>query len=348
MRCMSWIRTDIGPRTSPAGYGPSDLQSAYNLPSSTSGSGQVVAIVDAFDDPNAESDLAQYRSTFGLPPCTTENGCFIKVNQNGDTTSYPSPDNGWAVEMSLDLDMVSAVCPNCDIILVEATDNSGLNLYTAVNTAATKCAANVISNSWGGGEYVGEDTDEQTYFNHPGVMITFAAGDSGTGASFPPTSQFVTSVGGTSLTGGPGSWKETVWPGSGSGCSFVIHQPSWQTALGAPIAGCTTRISNDVAAVADPGTGLAIYDTYNDPYCPPGWCVVGGTSAATPIIGAVYALAGNEGSLTYGSSAYNNPSALNDITSGSNGSCSPTFLCNAGAGYDGPTGIGTPNGIGGF
>jgi subtilase family serine protease len=340
---MSWLRTDIAPRVSPAGYGPADLQSAYNLPSNTNGTGQVVAIVDAFDDPTAEADLANYRSTFGLPACTTANGCFIKVNQLGNASNYPAQNFGWELEISLDLDMVSAVCPKCDIILVEAKDNSRGNLYTAENTAANVCAANEISNSWGGGEYSGEDADDSTYFNHPGVMITFASGDGGTGPSFPPTSQFVTSVGGTTLMGGPGTWSETVWSGSGSGCSAIIHQPAWQTALGAQITGCTTRISNDVAAVADPGTPLAVYDSGNG-----GWLIVGGTSAATPIIGGVYALAGNGGSQTYGMSSYNNPGALHDILTGSNGSCSPSFICNAGAGFDGPTGNGTPNGVGGF
>ncbi|MBV8171019.1 MAG: S53 family peptidase [Candidatus Eremiobacteraeota bacterium] len=343
MHCMSWVRTDIAPRPAPAGYGPTQLQSAYSLPSATQGLGQVVAIVDAYDDPNAESDLAVYRSTFGLAPCTTGNGCFIKVNQNGVASGYPSADSGWALEISLDLDMVSAVCPKCDIILVEANSNFDSDLYTADDTAATTCGANVVSNSWGGPEYSSEQLDESN-FNHVGVVMTFASGDNGYESSYPSSSQYVTSVGGTSLSGGP-PWSETVWSGSGSWCSQYIAQPSWQAALGSTYTSvCGMRISNDVAAVADPSTGLAVYDTYPSG----GWLVVGGTSAATPIIGSVYALAGNEGSITAGSYPYSHSASLNDILSGSNGSCGGTYLCTAQPGFDGPSGWGTPNGTGGF
>lgn len=301
--------------------------------------------MDAFDDPNAESDLAIYRSTFGLGPCTTANGCFLKVNQNGVAGSYPPGDQGWAEEISLDVDMASAICPHCDILLVEANDNSGSNLYTAVDTAASACAAQVVSNSWGGGEYFGETSDEFN-FNHPGVPISFAAGDTGTGSSYPPTSAFVTSVGGTTLNHpSPGVWNETVWSGSGSGCSQYIAQPAWQTALGSSVTSvCTMRISNDVAAVADPGTGVAVYDTaLGDP----GWEVFGGTSVATPIISSVYALAGNGASIKDGSYSYSHTGSLNDILTGNNGACG-TIICNAGTGWDGPTGNGTPKGVGGF
>jgi subtilase family serine protease len=162
-RCFSLTSTPFGV-TSPTGYGPADLQSAYKLPSSTAGTGQTVAIVDAFDDPTAESDLAQYRSFYGLPPCTTANGCFRKVNQTGGTL-YPPPSPDWGLEISLDLDMVSAVCPNCHILLVEATTNLNTDLYTAVDTAAA-LGANAISNSYGGGESSGE-TASDTHFNHP-------------------------------------------------------------------------------------------------------------------------------------------------------------------------------------
>jgi subtilase family serine protease len=278
-----------------------------------------------------------------LPQCTTANGCFIKVNQSGVAGSYPSADPGWGVEISLDLDMVSAVCPNCDIILVEANDNFGSNLYAADDTAATTCAANVVSNSWGGTEYLNEGSDESN-FDHPGVVMTFASGDKGYESSYPSSSQFVTAVGGTSLSGGP-PWSETAWNGSGSWCSQYIAQPSWQVALGVAYTSvCSMRISNDVAAVADPSTPLAVYDTYKNG----GWILVGGTSAATPIIGSVYALAGNEGSIVGGSYAYSHNASFNDVTAGSNGSCGGTFLCMAQHSFDGPTGWGTPNGIGGF
>jgi subtilase family serine protease len=344
---MSWIRTDAGlsPAFTPAGYGPSDLLSAYNLTaaSASNGAAQTIAIVDAFDDPNAEADLAVYRSTFGLTPCTTANGCFMKVNQSGTTGSYPSPDAGWAGEISLDLDMASAICPKCEIVLVEANTNSNFDLFTAVQTAATTCAANVVSNSWSEGEYNGETSDSATYFKISGVMLTFASGDSGWPGGYPAASQYVTAVGGTTLTHS-GTWSETVWTGTGSICSAFEPQPAWQTALGSTVtSACSMRIDNDVAAVADPNTGVAVYDTYMQG----GWVVYGGTSVATPIIAGVYALAGNEASITYGSYSYGHLASMNDIISGSNGTCG-SLVCNAGAGFDGPTGNGTPNGIGGF
>src|ERR687883_1257603 len=195
-RCFSLVR---GPAAAsgPSGYGPADLQSAYKLPSATAGAGQTVAIVDAFDDPTAESDLGQYRSQYGLPPCTTANGCFRKVNQTGGTLPMPAPSPDWGLEISLDLDMVSAVCPNCHILLVEANTNLDSDLYVAEDTAA-RLGANAISNSWGGGESADETTND-VHFNHPGVAITASSGDSGFGVSYPAASPFLTAVGGTSL-----------------------------------------------------------------------------------------------------------------------------------------------------
>jgi subtilase family serine protease len=325
----------------PSGFGPAELRSAYNLPSSTAGTGQTIAIVDAFDDPNAESDLAVYRSQFGLSACTTANGCFKKVDQSGGT-KYPRGNLGWAEEISLDLDMASAICPNCHILLVEANSNSFANLATAVDEAAS-LGANVISNSYGGGEYSGEVTD-QSHYNHPGIAITVSSGDAGYGVQFPAASQYVTAVGGTSLTTSSNrrGWSETVWSGAGSGCSAFMPKPSWQTD---PL--CSRRTVADVSADADPNTGVAVYDTYR--LHPGGWLVFGGTSVAAPIIGSVYALAGNATTLTYGSSSYSaHASSLFDVISGSNGSCGGTYLCTGVAGYDGPTGNGTPNGTGGF
>jgi subtilase family serine protease len=328
----------IGNAGSPSGYNPADLQSAYKLPSATAGSGQTVAIVDAYNDPNAESDLGVYRKQFGLPACTTANGCFKKVNQKGGT-SYPRGNTGWAEEISLDLDMVSAICPNCHILLVEANSNSFSNLAAAVDEAA-KLGANEISNSYGGGEYSNEVND-QSHFNHPGIAITVSSGDSGYGVQFPAASRYVTAVGGTSLTksGTTRGWSETAWNGAGSGCSAYISKPSWQTD-----AGCSRRTVADVSADADPNTGVSVYDTYHVS----GWLVFGGTSVASPIIASVYALAGNASSVNYGSYPYSHTSNLFDVTSGSNGSCGGSYLCTAGPGYDGPTGWGTPNGTGGF
>jgi hypothetical protein len=201
--CFGLARTDVAglgvvPRAVPNGYGPADLQSAYALPSATAGNGQTVAIVDAFDNPNAEADLAVYRAQFGLTPCTTANGCFSKVNQTGQPGPLPNPDAGWAAEISLDIQMVSAVCPNCHILLVEANTNLNADLYTAVNTAVA-LGAKFVSNSYGSAESPGQ-VDADANFNHPGVAITVSSGDSGYGVSYPAASKYVTAVGGTSLT----------------------------------------------------------------------------------------------------------------------------------------------------
>jgi subtilase family serine protease len=298
-----------------------------------------VAIVDAYDDPNAESDLAVYRSTFGLPACTSNTGCFRKVDENGGT-NYPHPNTSWAAEISLDIDMVSAVCPNCRILLLEGTTSSLNDLGTAVDTAA-RLGANAISNSYGGNDTQHDATFDTEYYNHPGVSVTVASGDNGFALYYPATSPFVTSVGGTSLMAASNArgWTESAWPSTGGGCSPYEPKPSWQTD-----AGCPTRTVADVAAVADPATGVAVYDTFK---FASGWHVFGGTSAASPIIASVYALAGNESSLSDASLAYTNPSYLNDVVSGSTGKCG-TYLCNAVLGYDGPTGNGTPNGTGAF
>ncbi|MGI8587412.1 MAG: S53 family peptidase [Chloroflexia bacterium] len=343
-RCFAQVRTDIvqpGQGTlpgTPAGYGPADLLSAYKL-SSSGGSGQTVAIVDAYNDPKAESDLGVYRAQYGLPACTTANGCFRKVDQNGGTT-YPRGNSGWGQEISLDLDMVSAICPNCHILLVEAKTSSLTNLGTAVNTAA-RLGANAISNSYGGGESSSDTSYDNTYFNHPGIAITVSSGDNGYGVQYPAASQYVTAVGGTSLirNGSSRGWGETVWNGAGSGCSTYDPKPNWQHD-----SGCSRRTVADVAAVADPNTGVAVYDTYSSS----GWLVFGGTSVASPIIGSVYALAGNSSSVVYGSYSYSHTGSLFDVTSGSNGSCGGSYLCTGKTGYDGPTGNGTPNGTGGF
>jgi hypothetical protein len=339
----------VSPNATPSGYGPSSLQSAYALPSSTAGSGQTVGIVDAQDDPNAESDLAAYRTQYGLPACTTANGCFKKVNQSGATSPLPTADTGWAGEISLDVDMVSAICPNCHILLVEASSATTANLGTAVNTAVN-LGAKFVSNSYGGAEDSSVTSADSSYFNHPGVAITASSGDSDyDGGSYPATSKYVTAVGGTSLTTASNArgWSETVWnttsytEGTGSGCSQYIAKPAFQNSI---TTGCAKRAEADVSAVADPATGLAVYQTYGGS----GWAVYGGTSAASPIVASVYALAGTPGSTdvpnTY---PYAHTANLNDVTSGKNGTCGAP-LCTAGTGWDGPTGLGTPNGVAAF
>ncbi|MDQ1027476.1 subtilase family serine protease [Streptomyces umbrinus] len=337
--------------STPSGYGPSDLQDAYGLTSAASskGSGETIAIVDAYDDPNAEADLAKYRSYYGLSSCTTANGCFKKVGQTGSTTSLPTADSGWAEEISLDLDMASATCPNCDILLVEAKSSSMANLGTAVNRAVT-LGAKFVSNSYGGGESSSDSSYDTSYFKHPGVAITVSAGDSGYGAEYPAASQYVTAVGGTALSSGSSSrgWSEQVWStssteGTGSGCSAYDTKPSWQTDTG-----CAKRAIADVSAVADPATGVSVYDSYG---VTAGWYTFGGTSASAPIIAGVYALAGTPSTSSYPAKfpyTAAGTSALNDVTSGSNGTCTTSYLCTAGSGYDGPTGLGTPEGLSAF
>jgi len=349
-RCMAVVRAKVSSgdvtalAASPSGLSPANLQSAYALPSSTAGSGQTIAIVDAYNDPTAEADLAVYRSYYGLSACTTANGCFKKVSQTGSTTSLPATDGGWAEEISLDIDMVSAVCPNCKILLVEANSSSFANLGTAVNEAAA-LGANAISNSYGSSSDA-RDSTYGSYYNHPGIAVTASSGDSGYGAAYPASSHYVTAVGGTTLTAASGTtrgWTETAWSSAGSGCSsyntVLTGQASFST-------GCSKRAEADVSAVADPATGVSVYDStaYNG-YS--GWLTFGGTSASSPIIAAVYGLAGNAASID-NNYPYTHSTYLNDVTSGSNGSCSTTQWCNARSGWDGPTGLGTPNGVTAF
>jgi len=327
----------------PSGLFPADLQSAYKLPSATAGAGRTVAIVDAFDDPAAESDLGVYRSQFGLPACTTANGCFRKVGQTG-TTSLPRKNASWAEEISLDVDMVSATCPLCRILLVEANSNSFANLGAAVNTAA-RLGATAISNSYGGSD--ASDSTNGAFYNHPGVAVTASSGDGGFGVEYPSSSSFVVAVGGTSLRKAAGTtrgWTESAWSGAGSGCS------AFNTAIPSAASfntGCARRAVADVSAVADPNTGVAVFDSV--PFQGfSGWLVFGGTSASSPIIASVYGLAGNAATIDANDFPYQHAGSLFDVTTGSNGTCSPSQLCTARAGWDGPTGLGTPNGTGAF
>ncbi len=334
-RCFAHVITDTSGQVvvadAPQGFGPPDLASAYALPSS-GGSGRTVALVDANDDPYAESDLATYRAQYGLPPCTSANGCFSKVNQRGVQGSYPSASSDWAGEISLDVQMVSAICPSCNILLVEADSADMDDLGAGVNMAV-QLGASAVSNSYGGGEDSGVTQESEQYFNHPGTLITASSGDGAFGVNFPASSQYVVGVGGTSLVrSGSASrgWAEGAWSDAGSGCSNFSPKPSWQADTG-----CSRRTVADVSAVADPDTGLAVYSTYDG-----GWIVLGGTSASSPIVAATFALTGQTGQTAQ--YLYANPNILFDVTSGSNGNCG-SYLCRAGVGYDGPTGLGTPN-----
>jgi subtilase family serine protease len=283
-----------------------------------------------------------YRSQFGLPACTTANGCFKKIDQNGGT-NYPRSNGGWAQEISLDLDMVSAICPNCHILLVEASSSSFANLGAAVNRAAATSGVVAISNSYGGSD--ASDATYGSYYNHPGIAVTASSGDSGYGASYPASSHYVTAVGGTHLTTSTSSrgWAETAWSGAGSGCSAYNAALSGAASFDT---GCANRAEADVSAVADPATGVAVYDStaYQGRS---GWLVFGGTSVSSPIIASVYGLAGNTGSID-NNYPYTHATSLYDVTSGSNVSCPTTQWCNARVGWDGPTGLGTPNGTGAF
>jgi subtilase family serine protease len=298
------------------GYQPSDLWSPYALPGASTASTALIAIVDAYGYPNAESDLATYRAQFKLPACTTNNGCFRKVNQNGVQGSYPRAETGWSQETALDLDMVSAACPSCRILLVEANSSSLSNLGAAVTTAKNS-GAHAISNSYGGGE--SGTSSYEHYWTYTGGAVTVSSGDNGYGVEFPASARYVTAVGGTSLVRAGNSWSETAWSGAGSGCSSVYAQQSWQTNLNLSQQQqvCSKRMVADVSAVADPNTGVAVYGPVNAKSS--GWMVFGGTSVGAPLIAGVYGA--NGGSVNYGSDPYTyyNSSYLWDVTSGSNG-----------------------------
>jgi PKD repeat protein len=317
------------------GFSPSDLRSAYKL-SSEGGEGQTVAIVDAYDDPHAQSDLAVYREDYDLPSCTTESGCFEKVNQQGEAKNYPAPNSEWALEISLDLDMVSAICPHCHILLVEADNNEIQDLGLAVEDAA-KLGASVISDSWDGEESP-KETSLNRYFDHPGVPVLFGSGDEGYGVLYPAASPDVIAVGGTSLTKADNArgWAETAWSGAGSGCSSYEPKPAWQKDEG-----CSKRTVADVSAVANPETPVSLYDSYERG----GWLLVGGTSVATPVMAGVEALSSGAFRAAGPSAIYDagRGGDLFDVTEGENGSCG-SYLCQAEVGYDGPTGWGTPDG----
>jgi subtilase family serine protease len=344
-RCHAHVQTDargnprnglLTPNAVPSGYGPNDLRSAYKI---TTNGASTIAIVDAYGYSRAEADLGVYRAQYGRPACTTANGCFKKVNQNGVQGNYPREDTGWAQEQALDLDMASAMCPGCKIVLVEATSATYGNLATAVRTAGNMPGVTVISNSYGGSES-GSQSYESAY-NQPGKAITVSTGDSGYGVQFPASSPNVIAVGGTHLVRANNTrgWSETAWTSGGSGCSGVYNKPSFQKdAL------CTKRVEADVSAVGDPNTGVAVYGPSSRSRS--AWLVFGGTSVSAPLIGGIYGVTGH--TPTGAASIYANSASLNDITGGTNGSCGGTYFCTAGTGYDGPTGVGSPNGTAGF
>jgi MYXO-CTERM domain-containing protein len=346
MRCHAKVVTDengdvvyhAGPT---AGLLPADLRAAYKLPAS-GGNGRLVAIVDGFDAPTAEADMNMYRAQFGIPPCTTANGCFRKVNTDGQPSPLPPGDAGWATEIAVDLDMVSAMCPDCKILLVEAKTGYAVDLGPAVQRAGMMGAV-AINNSYG------EPEDNammarlvENDYNLPGVLVVASSGDDGYGKSTeddgtvvtqnsnPANLPWVLSVGGTTLTKSTSArgWAETTWRGAGSGCSSHMPKPAWQKDPN-----CPRRMISDVSAVADPATGVAYVNGGR-------WSVVGGTSISSPIVTGIFALFG----INANSWPYDHPSSFFDIVGGNNGSCPTPYFCQGLAGYDGPTGLGTPNG----
>lgn len=319
------------------GLGPEDIAAAYRLPAG--GTAGTVAIVDAYDNPNAERDLAYYRSAFGLPACTTANGCFTKVDQRGGK-KYPEGDPGWGVEIALDVQAASAACPQCRILLVEADDASFESIGAAVRTAV-RLDADVVSNSYGADEWGRSKAFGEKYYYHPHTPMVASSGDFGfTAASFPATLNYVWAVGGTTLTrSSAGAWQEKAWEWAGSGCSAWIPKPSYQKDTG-----CSMRTTSDVSAVADPETGFAVYDTYGLDE-DNGWIVVGGTSLSAPLISGMIARAGNGHDAWKPSYAYGHAGGLKDVVGGSNGYCGSDYLCTGVKGYDGPTGLGSPRGL---
>lgn len=345
--CMALVRTDVtSDPASPAGYGPDDLQSAYSLAAAAAsdGKGATVAVVDAYSDPNAVSDFNAYRAQYGLPACDSaisEAGCLTVLPEEG---YKPAANAAWAAQESMDVDMIAAICPNCHVLLAEAESTTGVDLGATTNYAIN-AGAKFVTLGFGGPENAG-DLYQGLHFEPvalEGIAITAAAGDDGYGVQYPASSQFVTAVGGTTLTADQATsrgWSESVWAGTGAGCSATQWKPSWQAD-----SGCVNRTQNDVSAIADPEDGVAFYDTYGFA----GWGEGGGTDVSSAIIAAVYALAGAPERYTLAASyPYRDPAGLYAVAAGSDGTCSPAYLCTAGAGYSGPAGLGTPDGIAAF
>jgi subtilase family serine protease len=321
----------------PAGWGATDLEAAYRL-GGTGGTGQTVAIVTFLDAPTLAGDLGVYRKTYGLPACT---GCLSKVNQAGAAKPLPPADPDFAADTTTQADMITAACPHCKTLVVEADDTSDTAIFAAMDTAA-RLGAQVIVTGFGNREYAGQDADA-VHFDHPGHAIVTAAGDEGfTAGMFPAVLGTVTAVGGTTLSRAHNSrgWTETAWGLGGSGCSAYVNKPAWQHDPH-----CPGRTVADVAAVAQ---NLAVYDSYTEG----GWLIASGTSASAALVAGVFGLAGNAAHTTPGY-PYTHSTHLYDITGGTNdllngAKCGHDYLCTAKRGYDAPTGLGTPDGPGAF
>jgi len=341
-RCHSHQRTDIPTNPNPSlppaqilGYQPGQLQDAYGVTAAaaTAGANQTVAVIVAYDAPSLEADLGAYRAVFALPPCTKANGCLDVFYSSGNRPEF---DPSWSVEATLDVEMVSAICPLCNIMVVETSDSDLKDLARSVPFAVAN-GATEISNSYSVSEKNGMQP-YGSYYSQPGVPITASDGDMGYGTNFPSNYATVTAVGGASLIKTNNGWASAVWSGTGSGCSIFVSKPRWQTDLG-----CANRTANDLAVVADPATGVAAYVSGVG-----GWGVFGGTSVGAPIVAALYALAGNGSTINDPSHLYANRQWFAPVAARSNGICNPAYLCIGGAGYDGPSGLGSPVGLGAF
>lgn len=308
------LRNPHFPASNLPGIHPAQLAKTYGFP--VHATGMTVAIVDAYDNRQAEKDLNKYRAEFGLSACTTANGCFRKVNQAGNTDKYPHSSRAWAQEISLDIEMVSAVCPRCPILLVEANSPSIDDLGASVDTAV-RLGARAVSNSYYADEW-SDETAEDVHYNHPGVAITASSGDR-TSAYYPAASPYVTSVGGLTVARTGNSWNESAWKYGGQGCSGYEPRPAFQPIL------CSTRSTVDMAVVADPQTGVTIFSTQSG-----GWVVAGGTSVGAPVIAAAYALSGHPTGPAF---AYANPADFRDVGA---------------SGFDLATGLGSPIGVSGL
>jgi hypothetical protein len=408
--CLSQRLVPLSSTPEPPGLSPQQLHAAYALPLE-SAEQQTIAIVDAYDDPNAEADLGVFDQHYGLPECTHANGCFTKVNQQGLSTpaSLPKANGEWSIEISTDIQVAHSLCENCHILLVEAESDLFPDLEAAEDTAAVLLQAasppgtttGEISNSWGGEE----PPVDSPAFNHPGIVITASSGDEGylnwdeynsreqqgsswfEGPSYPASSPRVLAVGGTKLTvNNAGEWtSESVWNrgngAAGGGCSLRLAAPLWQSqALGWSAVGCGSRRAvADIAADADPHTGVEVYDSVPEELGTSKeeageealeYFTIGGTSVASPIIASTFALAGGAHGIPYpAATLYANAGSggLHDITVGGNGECNGKYsggcngslvspldcgsghtICNATVGYDGPTGVGTPIGLSAF
>jgi subtilase family serine protease len=334
----------------PTGMSPAKTRKAYGFDQlANQGAGQTIAIVDAYDDPNIESDLGVFNSQFGLPACTTANGCFRKIYAQG---SKPNTNAGWALEISLDVEWAHAIAPQANILLVEAATNSFANLLGAVDVAVAN-GASVVSMSWGGGEFSGE-TSYDSHFSVSGVTFTASSGDSGNGVEYPAASPFLVGVGGTTLNvDSSGNYlSESAWSGSGGGISAVENEPSYQATFGIPNDPGGQRGVPDVSYDANPNTGFSVYDTVRY-QGQSGWFQVGGTSAGAPQWAALFAIAnsirvaGGKATLTSAGGPIYTVAAgagyaanYHDITSGTNGMCGT--ICTAVTGYDYVTGLGSP------